>query len=701
MSRFGNLNKGSLALLFVSILGVGAVATKSQWDWMLDKDVAVTTDVTAPVVELEEIDQETERLYRISPDNGSALTYSVEESLAGSDRTAVGVTHTLAGDIVVDLVDPSNSRIGAIVINVEMFDSDSSLRDKRIRHDFLESRHFPFASFVATEIVGLPTTADDNTETELTITGDLTVKETSLPITFTGTASMDADTLTATMTSQALMSDYDIGPIHVAGLAHTGNEIGLTFVLVADRVGEDSPTPDQIELAVRPVVADAPDAPFSETVQPIIQNSCASCHVEGGAGWSTLQLDTVGQAAEIAADIQLVTAARYMPPWPASDLSLDFEHDFSLGNEEIATISAWAEAGGGLDVDPDTPIIPTAVPYEDIERDQVTLPDEPYVGSLDQQDDYRCLIHEINTGDDGVWITGVAFEPDKDEVVHHSILFRVPAAGRAEANALSARDEQPGWECFGLSGMETEGVGSVGGWAPGQQPRVYPEGTGLFLNPGDFLVNQIHYHFDHETPPDRSTIVLETLSVDELAARETPMRGVQGGTYLTPAEGPCTPEESGPMCDRRAVIAEFDEKYGGVAPFIPNFLIDACGGNIEDFNQLDGTKFSSSCDQAAQSTGTIYSILGHMHEFGDSYRMTLHPDTPEEIILLDIPSWSFEWQLYYVPTEEIHIERGDIIRFECGWDRTNLYMPEPRYITWNEGTVDEMCFSTVSTIPDA
>ena len=701
MSRFRNLNKGSLALLFVSIIGVGAVATKSQWDWMLDDDVAVTTDVAAPVVELEEIDQETERLYRISPDNGSSLTYSVEESLAGSDRTAVGVTQTLAGDIVVDLVDPSNSQIGAIVVNVEMFDSDSSLRDKRIRHDFLESRHFPFASFVATEIVGLPTTADDNTETELTITGDLTVKETSLPITFTGTASMDGDALTATMTSQALMSDYDIGPIHVAGLAHTGNEIGLTFVLVADRVTDDSPAPDQIELAVLPVVAVAPNAAFSETVQPIIQNSCASCHVEGGAGWSTLQLDTVGQAAEIAADIQLVTASRYMPPWPASDLSLDFEHDFSLDNEEIATISAWAEAGGGLDVDPDTPIIATALPYEDIERDQVTLPDQSYVGSLDQQDDYRCLIHEIDTGDDGVWVTGVAFEPDKDEVVHHSILFRVPAVGRAEADALSARDEQPGWACFGLSGMATEGVGAVGGWAPGQQPRVYPDGTGLFLNPGDFLVNQIHYHFDHETPADRSTIVLETMTVDELAARETPMRGVQGGTYLTPAEGPCTPEESGPMCDRSAVIDEFDQKYGGVAPFIPDALINSCGGNIEDFNQLDGTKFSSSCDLAARSTGTIYSILGHMHEFGDSYRMTLHPDTPEEIILLDIPSWSFEWQLYYVPTEEIHIEQGDIIRFECGWDRTNLYMPEPRYITWNEGTVDEMCFSTVSTIPDA
>ena len=88
-----------------------------------------------------------------------------------------------------------------------------------------------------------------------------------------------------------------------------------------------------------------------------------------------------------------------------------------------------------------------------------------------------------------------------------------------------------------------------------------------------------------------------------------------------------------------------------------------------------------------------------MHEFGDSYRMTLNPGTPEEKILLDIPSWSFEWQLYYVPTEEVIIEDGDTIEFQCVWDRTNAKMLEPRYITWNEGTVDEMCFSSVSVIP--
>ena len=89
-----------------------------------------------------------------------------------------------------------------------------------------------------------------------------------------------------------------------------------------------------------------------------------------------------------------------------------------------------------------------------------------------------------------------------------------------------------------------------------------------------------------------------------------------------------------------------------------------------------------------------------MHEFGAAYRMTLHPDTPDERILLDIPVWDFEWQLNYEPVEDIRIERGDIVRFECWWDRTLQFMPEPRYITWNEGTVDEMCFSSIAVLPD-
>lgn len=201
-------------------------------------------------------------------------------------------------------------------------------------------------------------------------------------------------------------------------------------------------------------------------------------------------------------------------------------------------------------------------PFEEIDRDQV-IPGEPYVGSTEVRDDYRCQVHEVADPEgDGTWVTGMGFEPEELEIVHHSIIFRVPAAGRAEAERLDAIDAQPGWQCFGTANMATAGVVSIGGWAPGQQDENYPEGIGIFLEPGDFIVNQTHYHYDHETPADESAIVLETLDPDEEAALDEPMTAIAGRSYLTPAEGPCTPQESGPLCDRDAVLDDIAERFG-------------------------------------------------------------------------------------------------------------------------------------------
>jgi polyisoprenoid-binding protein YceI len=687
-----------VVVFLVGVVGVAAV-TQEQWHWLLEDDHAHTTGAVAPA--LEDLDASTEALYRITPGGGSELTYHVEESLAGRTGTATGTSSVLAGDIAVSLAEPEASRIGTIVINVEMFESDSALRDKRIRHDFLESTHYPFATFEATEVEGIPSAIGAEASGALTIHGDLTIKEITAPVTFTGPVSVDAETLRADMTGMILMSTYDIGPIHVAGLAHTDDEVRFDLSLVAGRAAGDVSPPDENVLRTAAADPRAGEGRFAASVQPILESGCVSCHAEGGPGWSTVELDTAGKAAEIAEDIALVTAARYMPPWPASDLSPAFEHDFSLTDDQIETIGSWADGGGGLDVAPSTKLVADDPPFDDIERDQVVPARGVYVGDLAVQDDYRCLVHEIDDPEgDGEWVTGIAFEPDKDEVVHHSIIYRVPAEGREEADRLDGADGRPGWSCFGRSNLETAGVRSIGGWAPGQQPRVYPEGVGLYLEPGDFIVNQIHYHFDEETPPDQSVLVFDTMSSTEVATRDEPMTHIRGRSYLTPAEGPCTPEETGPLCDRDAVLDDIAGKYGGGARFIPDALIRQCGGAVDDYDDLDGTRFSSSCDLPAADFGTLYSVLGHMHEFGAAYRMTLNPDTPDERVLLDIPSWSFEWQLYYVPTEKIRIEPGDTLRFECTWDRANLTMPEPRYITWNEGTVDEMCFSSVAVVPD-
>ena len=499
------------------------------------------------------------------------------------------------------------------------------------------------------------------------------------------------------------MSDFDVGPIRVGGLVTTGDEVELAFDLVADRTEIGTPAPGgAVLVAPRP---DIPEGEFAATVQPILEASCASCHTDNGAGNHTVELATAGDAAEIAQDIKLVTQSGYMPPWPASDVGVEMKHDFSIEPEDVDVLAAWADAGGGLDVPADTPLEAEPLPFEPIERDIETMPDEAYSGSLDRPDDYRCVISEVPDPEgDGTWIRGYHFESDEDEVVHHSILSAVAPSSRAKIEELDVAEEGSGFTCFGqIAAMQGVDATGVGGWTPGRLPTTLPEGTGIYLEPGSFLVNQIHYHYDHEVVPDRSVVVLDTYSSEEAAALEaagTPLRRLTGRTSINPAEGPCTPEEQGPLCDRDAVLEEIAEKYGTLARFLPDALIRQCGGTVDDYDDLDGTVFRSACDHETPLSGTLYSVLPHMHEFGSAYRMTLNPDTPDELVIVDIPKWNFDWQLHYEPVDEIRIKPGDIIRIECTWDRSLVPMEEPRYITWSDGTADEMCFSPVSVIPD-
>ena len=500
----------------------------------------------------------------------------------------------------------------------------------------------------------------------------------------------------------------------------------MAFELVADRVEVDSDSRGDLNREIP--AAEVASGAFAAHVQPILETRCVSCHTAGGPGWSTLAFDTAGQAAEVAEDIALVTEIGFMPPWLPSDLSPAFEHDWSLSDDEITVINQWAKAGGGLDVAVDTPLVARTQAVIPIEEDQKIPPrDGLYTGYSDDDgnpvkaDDYRCQVHEVSDPEgDGNWVKGFEFRPDQTSVVHHAIVYRVPASAAAEVKAkIAAEDrieadsglsDEPGWTCFGLSGLSSEGVYSIQGWAPGQSPTIYPEGYGIYLFPGDMIVNQVHYHYDHDTPADGSWIILDTATPAEVSAGLT---HITGSSYLTPAEVPCTPEEMAiaqqraetidgyvNLCIRENVLKDIGEKYDLFATFIPDALLRNCGGTVDDYDDLDGSIGYSSCDMRARNPGTIHTVLGHMHEFGAAYRMTMNPDTPEERILLDIPVWDFEWQLNYAPIEDIRIDTSDIVRFECWWDRSLRYLPEPRYITWNEGTVDEMCFSSISVLPD-
>ena len=686
-------------MVMTAVFGVILVAGLA---WVLNANLRVApveVNYAVPVAPQLAATGSGQTLYRIDASQ-SSVSYTIDETLAGATRTATGTTHGVAGDIVVDDGDPAASHLGEVVVNVEQLTSDQELRDNRIRNDFLQSSRYPEARFSPTSTDGLPSQITDGTPYDVTITGDLTVRDVTAPVTLDATVTRNADALDIDATTTVKLSTYGAGPISIIGLVTTGDDVQLAFDLVApeaDQVNIAEVASGETELATGPT--DGPS--FSQTVQPVLERNCASCHQTGAIGSQIWTLETAGDAAHVADGLGIVTQAGYMPPWPASDLGVELQHPMRLADEEIDAVVAWASAGGPLDVDPATEIVPDEPVVPEPRNDlELKLP-VAYQASPEKPNDYRCFVLDPKITDP-VAVTGYVFDPDVDEIVHHALIYRVTGERRQDALDRDAMDPGDGWECFGDIDVGRSldpsgrggGIGLVAGWAPGQQPAVYQEGTAMHLGEGDLFVVQMHYNTRRDgVPPDQSSIKLQLAedspdNYDEIVVN----------TYLAPAEIPCGPDEEGPLCDRDAALEELGRLYGPKGPVIANGLHMVCGTSPDELGVLDDENIArSSCDHNVYTEGTITSVLGHMHEIGQSFRMTLNPGTPEERILLDIPEWDFNWQLNYAPVEQIEIHKGDTIRVECSWDRDlrNRNLPAA-YCTWAEGTEDEMCFSTMS-----
>lgn len=426
---------------------------------------------------------------------------------------------------------------------------------------------------------------------------------------------------------------------------------------------------------------------FSADVEPLVVATCARCHTGNGPGTLHVRFDDAGDVSDNAEAIAALVESRTMPPWPASPASVPFQGDWSLSDAEIDALVTWAADGAPLDVDGDSAITPEAGTVRLEDADVRLVADQGFDGSVGDNDQYRCFVYDPELTEDA-WIQQYEFLPDQTAVVHHAIGYIIPASGRERAEELEGEDDAGGWQCFGGSRVGSDEI--FLGWAPGQGPVTMPEGAGLRLSTGDFIVIQIHYHFDVDAPTDASAIELDFADpgqeLDEVVVEE----------FLAPAEIPCSPDESGPLCDRDAALARAIERYGrdGV---LADLVLGACGRDSVDLSRINEGIASASCDAPVQTQGEIISVLGHEHELGKAFRMTLNPDTPGEVVLLDIPRWHFGWQFNYYPVESITLKRGDWVRIECTWDRS-LRDPalEPAYVLWADGTDDEMCFATMT-----
>lgn len=701
----------SLSIVGVGLAAVGYVAWTQVKPTIDARRFASVTYEVPEAPRLQAADGET--LLRIDP-TSSSLTYEIQETFVGKKAsTATGVTNGIAGDLAINRADLAASRVGDIVVNIEQFHSDNNLRDARIRQDFLSSNRYPLATFSLDTITGLDGELEEGRSYSFTMDGTVAIKDTEAPARFDVTARMDDGRLVATATTTAKLSRFDAGPISIAGLVRTEDDVALTLKLTAvdpgtNDVATEVAGPERVDTEG---AADGPS--FRTVVAPILEQSCASCHNTGQMAGKHVRLDTAADAKAISDGIKTVTQTGYMPPWPASDKGVELAHVPRLSAKELAALAAWSDAGGPLDVPATTKLeMPPEVAAQQPRKD-VTLNIPTYTGVATNTNDYRCFVLDPEITEDTV-LTGYTFVADQIEELHHAQVFHISDEQVASAAELDGADGRPGWECYGgpgLAGRRPDRVPGqprrrdagfagqdnlVAGWVPGQSPVIFPENSGVTMHKGDALVMQLHYHYATAPTPDASGLALQ---LDDPSAGHKELRVVNP---LGPVEIPCAPADADePLCDRAASIADNVEKYGPAGAGNEAGLLALCRRSPEELTKdFDGNVARSSCVSRVPQDGQIVGVLGHMHTLGKTFRLTLAPGTDREQILLDIPEWSFDWQMNYGLVTPLRVKAGEELLMECSWDRRTDPDREPKYIVFAEGTEDEMCFGTYGLVVD-
>lgn len=663
-----------------------------------------------------------QQLYKLDASESEA-SYSVDEVILQTieGRTVVGKTKGISGEILFDAESPSNSQLGKITIDVEALKSDSNLRDDRIRKSFLESSKYPEATFIAEKLLGLPEQLEPNQPYTFQIEGYLTAKTTTAKTTWDATLKLQDDKLIGSASTMIYMSTFGVGPIDIAGLLETKDEMKLAidFVAVPAQTPLAQVRQDTTEFQTVGKKEGAPE--FFADIKPILEQNCVACHSEGQIGHSVYPLDTAKDAVTKAEDLALVTSTKFMPPWPPSENSVSLKHSRAISKEEIELITSWANAGAPVEGSLETPLVST--PKNEgvtIHKDMSVMMEKPYTSSVSGTDDYRCFLIDPKLTQD-TFITGYEFLPGNLKVNHHIILFLIPAESRAQADELAARDADDGWSCFGDAGIENAYPTAVS-WTPGEFPIRYSEGTGILLPKGTLFVLQVHYNLTGGSEPDQSGVALE-LSTEQL-------NPVMGADMFAPVELPCPANDKSEICKRSHAIADLKAAEPNTEPAeLNDGMLAICGKTLADYARQDVSNIVSSCDYTSAVDGDIVTLYAHMHTLGKSFQLILNPDTDKEQMLLEIPHWSFSWQGTYTVENPVALKKGDKLRVICTFDNApkiagvspqqtdgleslapalglvraheNIPQGKSRYVIWGEGTQEEMCIGSLGVLPTA
>ena len=384
---------------------------------------------------------------------------------------------------------------------------------------------------------------------------------------------------------------------------------------------------------------------FTRDIAPLIQENCQTCHREGGFG--PMPLITYEDARLFAPLIKFKVHSRQMPPWPIDKTVgiQDFKNDWSLTNEEIATIERWVDSGAP-------------------EGDPRDMP--PAIEWPDFTDTWR--FEEVFGRPPDVIVESPIYrvKPNGQDQWPNLVATWEGVATRRLARAIEARPKTPetryvfhhgGPTLIGENGERTGLMNSPSG----KVGEIWPDDAGKVLYPG----TQVNFGM-HFFPIG-----------DEVEA------SVQWGLWLYP-------EGEEPEFETGEIQFRADQTTGsGGFPGHNQQLARRADLIIPPNGQAMHTG-TYVLDQPAR----IHSLRGHMHSRG-KYQMVeaVYPDGRHE--LLNKLNWDHGWHLAFMYEEDVMplLPKGTVLIMTSIWDNTanNRYNHDPdQWVFAGSRTIDEM-----------
>jgi polyisoprenoid-binding protein YceI len=161
---------------------------------------------------------------------GTEARFYIDEVLFGQDKTVIGVTSDVTGEIRLDPANPGASEIGPITINARDLTTDADRRNGAIRRFILQSDRdeFQYIVFTPTAIAGMPDAVVVGEPFTFQVTGDLTVRDVVRTETFEVTVTPASESeLSGLAVTTVLYPDYGLIIPEVPSVTGVEDEVRL------------------------------------------------------------------------------------------------------------------------------------------------------------------------------------------------------------------------------------------------------------------------------------------------------------------------------------------------------------------------------------------------------------------------------------------------------------------------------------------